>query len=145
MARGAILPGLSFAAAGAVVLAAGVFGVVHAQPAQAPPAVLALPTLHVEAAPPAAATGTIGKAPCVVAEGAGRLDCVNQALADTAARAQAAATPHTDAPTIGSSPTTLGEANVAATRERLGSSFGKSVVPQRPAQTFAPPLGRPPL
>lgn len=106
-------------------------------------------------APASAAPAQTGETPpCVVTEvagaSAGRLDCLNQGLAGAAARAQVAAqasaakTPAADIPTIGSPPTALGQANVAATRERLGSSFGLSVIPQRPAQAFAPPLGRAP-
>lgn len=38
------------------------------------------------------------------------------------------------------SPTQMGLYNQAATRERLGSSFGHSVVPERPQQTFVNPL-----
>jgi hypothetical protein len=91
--------------------------------------------------------GTPAKPVCVMVDIAGHtaggLDCINQTLDDTTDRAQAAAAPHTDAPTIGSSPTRLGEANVAATRQRLGSSFGTSVIPQRPPQPVPPPpLGR---
>ncbi len=87
------------------------------------------------------------KAPCVMVDVAGQkagdLDCANQALSSAVHRAQAASQPNLDVPTIGSSPSALGEANVAATRERLGSAFGVSVNPQRPDATYAPPLGRP--
>ncbi len=38
------------------------------------------------------------------------------------------------------SPTQQGLYNQAATRERLGSSFGHSVVPERPKQNFVNPL-----
>jgi len=34
----------------------------------------------------------------------------------------------------------LGTANDAAAREKMGNSFGKSAVPQRPASTFVNPL-----
>lgn len=112
------------------------------------------PSLAQTAPAPPAATGSPSsssagaKTPCVMVDIAGHrtgdLDCTNQTLAKVAGRAQAATTPQVGVPTIGSSPTALGEANVAATRERLGSSFGTSVIPQRPVQTYAPPLGRPP-
>ena len=41
--------------------------------------------------------------------------------------------------------TTVGTANQAAAEEKMGSAFGKSAVPQRPApQVFVDPVVRPP-
>jgi hypothetical protein len=81
---------------------------------------------------PAASAQTSGGAPCADVEiGTARsYACLNQQLGRTAETA------HT--PSVSSVPTATDPANrtgsfsEAGTRERLGSNFGKSAIPQRP-------------
>ncbi len=70
-------------------------------------------------------------------------DCLNQRL-----RAAVQAAPRTSsataAPYTATSPSNVtGAFNESATRNRLGSNFGRSVTPERPAESFTPAFGRP--
>ena len=70
-------------------------------------------------------------------------DCLNQRLR---AAVQAAPRPSsaTAAPYNATSPSTVtGAFNESAPRNRLGRNFGRSVTPERPAQSFEPAFGRP--
>lgn len=72
---------------------------------------------------------------------AGRWSCLNEAL-----RAQVRNTApivNTDSPGERLAPIGQGLATTAATRQRMGDQYGKSVVPQRPAQHFSAPLAPP--
>ncbi len=77
-------------------------------------------------------------APCAAADTAGRkagdTDCAARKLQDAAKAAQDRAKdqPIPNVPTATSPDTQIGVANEAATKQRLGDSFGKSVLPQRP-------------
>ena len=79
--------------------------------------------------------------PCVEVrigqDSAGRLDCLNREL-----RAEVDKTAPTVAgdPASGEPPSRLGQPTPAELKQRLGSAYGHSLVPQRPAQTFAPTL-----
>jgi len=85
--------------------------------------------------------------PCVQvrigSDEAGRWDCVNDAIkseVDKVAPVNAA-----DPPGERLAPIGQGLAVPAATRQRLGNQYGKSIVPQRPERSFpATPLSRPP-
>lgn len=85
--------------------------------------------------------------PCVQvrigSDEAGRWDCINDAIkseVDKVAPVNAA-----DSPGERLAPTGQGLAVPAATRQRLGDQYGKSIVPQRPERHFpATPLSRPP-
>lgn len=84
-------------------------------------------------------------APCVQVrignDEAGRWSCLNQALkaeVDKVAPVIADEPPGDRIAPIG-----LGLATPAATRQRLGDQYGRSVVPQRPARHFAPPALKP--
>ncbi len=66
-------------------------------------------------------------------------DCLNQQLRAAAQSSQRFSSDGS-APYNAASPGNVtGQFNEAATRNRLGSSFGHSVTPQRPAVSFAPP------
>lgn len=122
----------------------------RAQVADAP-AVLEPPTLRVkaptpqEAESPAPASvphkigGARSSAPCVIVDiagdRAGHLDCATQRLAEAARIAQEQTRAGIDAPVprAGSPDPQLGVVNQAATRLRMGSGFGNSVHPERPA------------
>ena len=66
-------------------------------------------------------------------------DCLNQQL-QGAAREAPRFSSDTSAPYGAASPSNVtGQFNEGATRNRLGSNFGKSVTPERPVQNFAPP------
>ncbi len=69
-------------------------------------------------------------------------DCLNGQMRQQAAHQanQQAVTQDAVSNSQPHSPTQMGLYNQAATRERLGSSFGHSVVPQRPQQKFVNPL-----
>jgi len=68
-------------------------------------------------------------------------DCINQQLGALAARQHHAAPP--DAPYTATSPANVtGQFDEAATRNRLGSNFGHSVTPERPAYAPASPFPR---
>jgi len=87
-------------------------------------------------APEVCVTATIGGDPNLY------LNCLNQDLAHEAARqadrqAQLQAVVGNSLP---SSPTGQGLFNETATHERLGTSFGHSVYPQRPPVQFTNPL-----
>jgi hypothetical protein len=71
---------------------------------------------------------------------AGRWSCLNQAMqAEVAKAAPVANTAH---PGDALAPIGKGLATPAATRQRLGNQYGKSIVPQRPPQHFpSPALG----
>jgi|GEM_PF-946318 len=75
---------------------------------------------------------------------AGRWDCINAAIkteVDKAAPLNAA-----DSPGERLAPIGQGLAVPAATRQRLGDRYGKSIVPQRPERSFpTTPLARPPV
>jgi hypothetical protein len=68
--------------------------------------------------------------------------CLNQQMQNVPRNPSSAAK---DAPLSAGSPApAVGSFNQSATHERLGNSFGKSVVPQRPAPpVFSSPLVRP--
>jgi hypothetical protein len=67
-------------------------------------------------------------------------DCINAQLGNVA-NAQPRPSSATDAPISASSPGyETGTFNQAATANRLGQNFGKSVVPYRPTQNIPPPL-----
>lgn len=86
--------------------------------------------------------------PCVQvrigADEVGRWDCINDAFkaeVDKVAPADAA-----DSPGQRLAPIGQGLAVPAATRQRLGDRYGKSVTPQRPERSFlASPLAPPPV
>ena len=64
-------------------------------------------------------------------------DCLNQKLQATA-RQTPKVSSETAAPYNANSPSNVtGQFNESATRNRLGSSFGRSVAPERPATSFA--------
>jgi len=75
---------------------------------------------------------------------AGRWDCVNDAIkteVDKVAPLDAA-----DSPGQRLAPIGQGLAVPAATRQRLGDQYGRSIAPQRPERAFpATPLSRPPV
>lgn len=75
---------------------------------------------------------------------AGRWDCINAAIkseVDKAAPMNAA-----DSPGERLAPIGQGLAVPAATRQRLGDQYGRSVAPQRPERSFpTAPLARPPV
>lgn len=84
-------------------------------------------------------------APCVQVrignDEAGRWSCLNQAL--KAEVDKVAPVIADEAPGERIAPIGLGLATPAATRQRLGDQYGRSVVPQRPARQFAPPALKP--
>lgn len=64
-------------------------------------------------------------------------DCLNQRLRDSVPQRRYSAA---DAPYASNSPPhVVGTFNEAATRQLLGNSFGRSVIPQRPASAFGGP------
>ena len=66
-------------------------------------------------------------------------DCLNQRL-QGAARTAPRFSSDTNAPYGAGSPGNVtGQFNEGATRNRLGSNFGKSVTPERPVRSYAPP------
>jgi hypothetical protein len=68
--------------------------------------------------------------------------CLNQRLAAEAKEAQKSGA--AEAPYDATSPSNVtGQFNEEATRNRLGTNFGKSAVPQRPPAIYAPSLGAP--
>ncbi len=68
-------------------------------------------------------------------------NCINRELQQYTTGRRASAL---DAPGLDQSGPALGVFNQAAERERLGTAFGHSLVPQRAPHTFAPPaLGHP--
>ncbi|MET4684306.1 hypothetical protein [Brevundimonas faecalis] len=74
----------------------------------------------------------------------GHLECAAEALQNAARAAQRQARAAFDAPVpdARASDLTVGTVNQAATRQRLGSAFGHSVQPQRPARpVFEPRSG----
>lgn len=65
-------------------------------------------------------------------------DCLNQKLQATA-RQTPKVSSESAAPYNANSPSNVtGQFNESATRNRLGSNFGHSVTPERPATSFAP-------
>ena len=99
------------------------------------PAMLAY-VARAEAAPPPATHQT-----CVDVQvgSAQSYDCLNQQLQGVARQAPRFSS-DTNAPYGAGSPGNVtGQFNEGATRNRLGSNFGKSVSPERPAQFYAPP------
>ena len=109
-----------------------------------------LPPMKVEAGPliGGPTVGNKSADPCVAVDVAGRKagtqECAAQKLQDAATSAQN----HTDQgrdtanlPTATSHDTKIGVANQTATKQRLGSNFGKSVLPQRP--NIPPPAPTP--
>ncbi len=65
-------------------------------------------------------------------------DCLNQKLQATA-RQTPRVSSETAAPYNANSPSNVtGQFNESATRNRLGSNFGRSVTPTRPGTSFAP-------
>lgn len=74
---------------------------------------------------------------------AGRWDCVNDAF--KAEVDKVAPMTVSESPGERRVPIEQGLAVPAATRQRLGDQYGKSLTPQRPVRSFpAPPLARPP-
>jgi hypothetical protein len=66
-------------------------------------------------------------------------NCLNQQL-QQALRNAPRFSSDTNAPYNANSPSNVtGQFNESATRNRLGSNFGKSVTPERPAQVFVAP------
>ncbi|ALN57683.1 hypothetical protein GLE_2334 [Lysobacter enzymogenes] len=75
---------------------------------------------------------------------AGRWDCVNAAIKTEVGKT--APVSAADSPGERLAPIGQGLAVPAATRQRLGDQYGKSIVPQRPERVFpATPLSRPPV
>lgn len=75
---------------------------------------------------------------------AGRWDCVNDAFKAEVARIAPVAAGESPGERL--APIGQGLAVPAATRQRLGDRYGKSVTPQRPVRSFpATPLSRPPV
>lgn len=75
---------------------------------------------------------------------AGRWDCVNDAFKAEVERI--APVTAGESPGERQAPIGQGLAVPAATRQRLGDQYGKSVTPQRPVRSFpATPLSRPPV
>ncbi|WP_230186263.1 hypothetical protein [Sphingobium sp. CECT 9361] len=74
---------------------------------------------------------------------AGHIDCATQALQAAARTAQAQARSGLDVPVVDarSADVRTGVASQSATRQRLGSTFGVSVHPQRPVIAPPPPRG----
>lgn len=68
---------------------------------------------------------------------AGRWSCLNQAL--QAEVAKVGPVVNTDHPGDALAPIGKGLATPAATKQRLGNQYGKSIVPQRPPQQFPSP------
>jgi hypothetical protein len=68
---------------------------------------------------------------------AGRLDCLNRTLR---AEVDKAAPTITGDAVSGRSPDQIGQPTTAALKQRYGTAYGHSLVPQRPPRTFAPPL-----
>ena len=68
-------------------------------------------------------------------------DCINRALRRTVGAARAV--PQPPSLTATSAPNRVGTFNQAATREYLGSSFGRSAIPQPHLRTYAPSFGAP--
>ena len=68
-------------------------------------------------------------------ESTGYLDCINAELRDVVAQQQGRqqVTQMAVQGSMPSAPSQVGVYNEAATRERLGTSFGNSVIPQRPS------------
>jgi hypothetical protein len=105
---------------------------------------LDLPPLKVEGKAPIKIGGTKSD-PCVgvdiAGHKAGDATCAAQKLQDAAKQAQDRAKdqPVANTPTATSPDTQIGVANQAATKQRLGDNFGKSVLPQRPAPAVAEP------
>jgi hypothetical protein len=108
---------------------------------------LALPTMKVEGKAEPRIGGKTHD-PCVAVDIAGHkagdTDCAAQKLQDAAKAAQDRAKdqPVPNVVTATSPDTKIGVANEAATKQRLGDNFGKSVLPQRPTP---PPLEPSPL
>jgi hypothetical protein len=129
-----------------VLLAAAALFVVQT-PASAQPASpdhLDLPTMRVEGKP----IPHIGGQPHDACGGAGTegrkatdADCAAQKLQSAAKAAQdhAGNQQVPDSPGATSPDISVGVANQAATKQRLGNNFGKSVVPQRPAAPLPTP------
>jgi hypothetical protein len=70
-------------------------------------------------------------------------DCLNQQLKSATQNAQRYSS-DSSAPYTANSPSNVtGQFNESATRNRLGSNFGKSVTPERPAVTTTNPVIRP--
>lgn len=103
-------------------------------------ALLPLPAAAQDEARPPRQIGEKRAAPCVVVEvggyKAGHLDCATQALEEAARTAQAQARASLDASVISATSPDVrtGVANQTATRLRMGNSFGRSVIPQRPGR-----------
>ena len=80
-------------------------------------------------------------APCVDVrigtDSSGRMDCLNRALRDEVGRV---APTNTGDAASGMAASALGQPTPAALKQRYGNAYGHSLVPQRPARTFAPPL-----
>jgi len=87
-----------------------------------------LPPLKVEGSAPVRIGGASAKDRCA----SGKADCTAQKLQDAAQAAQDRAGNQPSSPSASSPDTRIGVANQTATRQRLGSNFGKSVQPQRP-------------
>ncbi len=92
-----------------------------------------------QAAPPPSPPATHETCVDVQVGSAQSYDCLNQQLQGVAREAPRFSS-GTSAPYSAASPSNVtGQFNEGATRNRLGSNFGKSVTPERPVQNFAPP------
>ena len=92
-----------------------------------------------QAAPPPPSAATHQTCVDVQVGSAQSYDCLNQQLQGAAQQAPRFSS-DTSAPYGAASPSNVtGQFNEGATRNRLGSNFGKSVTPERPVQNFAPP------
>ena len=89
---------------------------------------------------PAAAQPTQQTCVDVAVGSAQSYSCLNQQLGATARQAHQAA--GGSVPYDAASPSNVtGQFNESATRNRLGSNFGRSVTPQRPPAANPPPFG----
>lgn len=118
-----------------------IVGTIASRAQSSPPNHVDLPPLTVEARP---LIGVKPADPCVAVDAAARragdAGCAAQKLQDAATAAQDHAgqgRDTADIPGATSRDTRIGVANQAATKQRLGNNFGKSVLPQR--STIAPP------
>lgn len=130
-----------------LVLSCTLAGAASAQDARAASERIA-PPVNAEAQAPVVGGAPAGVQPCVEVDiaghRAGHLDCASQRLEAAARVAQSQARAAIDTPVIGAGSPDIqtGVASQSATRQRLGTNYGVSVRPQRPAPpAFSTPLG----
>lgn len=123
-------------------------GVASAQDAGAASERIEPLVMKAEVQPPVVGGAPAGAPPCVAVDiaghRAGHLDCASQRLEAAARIAQSQARAVIDTPVIGAGSPDIrtGVASQSATRQRLGTNYGVSVRPQRPARpAFSNPLG----